>query len=303
MYIENVLKVKNEWWRYIIGCFVVFIATQIGSIPFIIAIFSKAGLEGAAKIDQTSMMTILGDSNLTFFYVLLTFLFGLIGLFLVVKYLHDQSFLSISTSRKKINFSKIANSFLVACSIILITTITSYLISPDDYEYNFELKPFLILCLISFLLVPFQTSWEEYMFRGYLMQGIGAIVKNKWIPLLITSLSFGLLHYWNPEVMKLGPFLLIHYVSTGLFLGIITLMDEGLELALGFHAGNNVLISLLVTADWTVFQTNSILKSVGEPEVMSMLIPLFIIYPLVLFYFSKKYNWTNWKENLSGRIN
>ena len=80
-------------------------------------------------------------------------------------------------------------------------------------------------------------------------------------------------------------------------------MDEGLELALGFHAGNNVLISLLVTADWTVFQTNSILKSVGEPEVMSMLIPLFIIYPLVLFYFSKKYNWTNWKENLSGRIN
>ena len=189
MYIDNVLKVKNEWWRYIIGCFVVFIATQIGSIPFIIAIFSKAGLEGAAKIDQTSMMTILGDSNLTFFYVLLTFLFGLIGLFLVVKYLHDQSFLSISTSRKKINFSKIANSFLVACSIILITTITSYLIFPDDYEYNFELKPFLILCLISFLLVPFQTSWEEYMFRGYLMQGIGAIVKNKWIPLLITSLS------------------------------------------------------------------------------------------------------------------
>ena len=91
------------------------------------------------------MMTILGDSNLTFFYVLLTFLFGLIGLFLVIKYLHDQSFLSISTSRKKINFSKIANSFLVACSIILITTITSYLISPDDYEYNFELKPFLIL--------------------------------------------------------------------------------------------------------------------------------------------------------------
>ena len=50
MYIENVLKVKNDWWRYIIGCIVIFIATQIGSIPFIIAIFSKVGLEGSSQI-------------------------------------------------------------------------------------------------------------------------------------------------------------------------------------------------------------------------------------------------------------
>jgi membrane protease YdiL (CAAX protease family) len=75
------------------------------------------------------------------------------------------------------------------------------------------------------------------------MQGIGGMVNNKWVPLIITSLSFGLLHYWNPEVMKLGPVLLIHYVLTGLFFGIITLMDKGMELAIGFHAGNNMLIA------------------------------------------------------------
>jgi hypothetical protein len=157
--------------------------------------------------------------------------------------------------------------------------------------------------LVSILLIPFQTSWEEYIFRGYLMQGIGAISKNKWVPLIITSVSFGLLHYWNPEVAKIGPLLLVHYISTGLFFGIITLMDKGLELSLGFHAGNNILIALLVTADWTVFQTNSVLKSIGEPKIISMIIPLFIIYPLVLFYFSKKYNWSDWKENLTGKFN
>ena len=92
-------------------------------------------------------------------------------------------------------------------------------------------------------------------------------------------------------------------VLTGLFLGVITLMDKGMELAIGFHAGNNVFISLLVTADWTVFQTNSIIKNVGEPDLTSMMVPFFIIYPLLILYFSKKYNWTDWKENLSGRIN
>ena len=34
MFIENVLKVKNDWWRYFIGCLVIFIGTQIGIIPF-----------------------------------------------------------------------------------------------------------------------------------------------------------------------------------------------------------------------------------------------------------------------------
>ena len=303
MYIENVLKVKNDWWRYFIGCCVVFIATQIGSIPFIIAIFSKVGVEGSSQIDQFTMMTVLGDSNLTLFYFLIPFLFGLLGLFIVVKFINKQTFLSLTTSRKKIDFSKIVTSFLLACSIVLLSTITSYLISPEDYLFNFELKPFLILAMISILLIPIQTSFEEYIFRGYLMQGIGAIVKNKWIPLLITSLLFGFLHYWNPEIDKLGNLSIIYYVLTGLFLGVITLMDKGMELAIGFHAGNNVFISLLVTADWTVFQTNSIIKNVGEPDLTSMMVPFFIIYPLLILYFSKKYNWTDWKENLSGRIN
>ena len=303
MYIENVLKVKNDWWRYIIGCVVIFIATQIGSIPFIIAISSKVGVEGTSQIDYSTMMTVLGDSNLTLFYFLIPFLFGFIGLFLTIKFLHNQTFLSLTTSRKKIDFSKIGVSFLVACLIVLFWTLTAYLISPEDYLFNFKLKPFLILAIISILLIPVQTSMEEYLFRGYLMQGIGAIVKNKWIPLLITSLLFGFLHYWNPEIDKLGNISIIYYVLTGLFLGVITLMDKGMELAIGFHAGNNVFLSLLVTADWTVFQTNSILKDVGEPDLTSMLVPFFIIYPLIILYFSKKYNWSDWKENLSGRIN
>lgn len=303
MYIENVLKVKNDSWRYFIGCCVVFIATQIGSIPFIIAIFSKVGVEGSSQIDQSTMMTVLGDSNLTLFYFLIPFLFGLLGLFIVVKFIHKQTLLSLTTSRKKIDFSKIWVSFLVACLIVLFWTLTAYLISPEDYLFNFKLKPFLILAIISILLIPVQTSMEEYLFRGYLMQGIGAIVKNKWIPLLITSLLFGFLHYWNPEIDKLGNLSIIFYVLTGLFLGVITLMDKGMELAIGFHAGNNVFLSLLVTADWTVFQTNSILKDLGEPDLTSMLVPFFIIYPLIILYFSKKYNWTDWKENLIGRIN
>jgi membrane protease YdiL (CAAX protease family) len=144
---------------------------------------------------------------------------------------------------------------------------------------------------------------EEYVFRGYLMQGIGIMAKNKWLPLILTSVTFGLLHLGNPEVDKLGPIIMIYYIGTGLFLGIITLMDEGMELALGFHAGNNLIGAMLVTADWTAFQTNSVLKDISEPLVgVDVLIPILIIYPIFLLIMARKYKWNNWKERLTGKV-
>jgi membrane protease YdiL (CAAX protease family) len=180
-----------------------------------------------------------------------------------------------------------------------------YYKSPEDYIVNFQLKPFLILSVVAIIFVPLQTSFEEYLFRGYLMQGIGVILKNKWMPLLLTSVVFGMLHIANPEVDKLGYTILIYYIATGLFLGILTLMDEGMELSLGFHAANNLFTALLVTADWTAFQTNSILKDISDPKVTSfddIFIPVFLVFPIILLILAKKYEWTNWKEKLFGKV-
>jgi len=304
MFIQNALKVKNNIWRYALGIFIIFIFTQIGSIPFVVAIFNKVGIEGAANLDPAKMMTILENSNLTFFYILLTFFVGFIGFLIVIKYLHNQSFVSVTTSRKSIDYKRVLTSFLVISLILFFYTISSFYALPDEYIIQFNLNDFLILLLIAVIFIPIQTSLEEYVFRGYLMQGFGVLAKNKWVPLFLTSFLFGMLHYYNPEIMKLGSILIVHYIATGLFLGIITLMDEGMELALGFHAGNNLIIALMVTSDWTVFQTSSIFKYIGEPNAIYMsLFSTVIIYPLVLFYFSKKYNWTNWKDKLIGNIN
>ncbi len=162
---------------------------------------------------------------------------------------------------------------------------------------------FIPLAIIAVLLIPLQTSFEEYLFRGHMMQGIGLMAKNRWVPLIITSTLFGLMHAANPEVEKLGPGIMIYYIGTGFFLGILTLMDEGLELALGFHAANNLITALLVTSDWTAFQTDSIYKDVSDPVLgWDVLIPVFVIYPILLFIFSRKYGWKNWKDKLFGRV-
>ena len=228
------------------------------------------------------------------------------GFFIILGWVylvHGQSLTSLTTSRKKVDWKRVLFAFLLWGGITALMIGADIVMSPEDYVFNFKPIPFLILVVMAVILVPLQTSFEEYMFRGHLMQGLGIMAKNRWVPLIITSILFGIMHAANPEVGKLGYGIMVFYIGTGFFLGILTLMDEGLELALGFHAANNLTAALLVTADWTAFQTNSIYKDVSEPTFgWDILIPVLVIYPILLWVFSKKYGWKNWKDRLAGKV-
>ncbi|MBA9074917.1 hypothetical protein GGR22_003094 [Flavobacterium gossypii] len=304
MFIAQGFKSKdNAFWKYIVGSILIIIASTAGQFPWIIAIGIKSLTEKEEfPQDQNTMMTYL-NSNLTLFFMLISFVFAMLGLYLIVKYFHKQKFIEVATSRKKMDWSRFFFSFGLWAVITTVVTIATYYASPENYEINFQPVQFAVLAIIAIALIPIQTSTEEYVFRGYLMQGFALLAKNKWFPLVMTSLIFGLLHIMNPEVEKMGYIILVYYIGTGLFLGIVALMDEGIELSLGFHAANNLIGALLVTSDWTVFQTHSILKDHSEPTAgFDVLLPVFVIFPILLFIFSKKYKWNNWKEKLTGVI-
>jgi len=304
MYIEQAYKGLVDSWRYILGILAIFIVWQaLGPIPLVAAVAMKeGGMSALMKSDMGLMSELLG-SNTFLFLMLLTFVFALLAIFIVVKYLHKQSIKSLTTSRTKVDWKRVVFSFFLWASISVIFVFVDIYFSPEDYEYNFQLVPFIILAIIAIALIPLQTSMEEYLMRGYMMQGLGIFTKNRWFPLVFTSLLFGLMHILNPEVEKLGYGILVFYIGTGFFLGIITLMDEGLELAIGFHAANNLTAALLVTADWTAFSVDSLYRDISEPVLgWDMLVPVFVIFPILLIIFSKKYGWTNWKEKLVGKV-
>jgi hypothetical protein len=306
-YIQQAYKGLHDWWRYLVGTIVIFVFWQIiGMIPLLIflgiEIMNGADLKTAT--DVTKMAALLGN-NLFLFLMLFSFAIGLVGVILSAKVLHKQSFLRLTTTRPKIDWKRFWFIFIIWGIFSIGSTLLSYYLAPEDYVFNFNLKPFLILSAIVIVLIPLQTSFEEYFFRGYLMQGLGVLFKNRWAPLFITSIGFGLLHGLNPEVEKLGPIMMVFYIGTGLILGIMTLMDEGLELALGFHAANNMFTALLVTSDWSALQTDSLLIYTADPEKIAfteIAAPVLIIYPLLLLLLSKKYGWKNWKDKLFGKV-
>ena len=290
---------------YLLGSFIIIIVNFIGQIPLLI-VFASSMISKSDKIDPSAnpmeLLNII-PPNMRLFLMLFPFAFTFIGVWLVVKKIHEQTMTSIITARKKIDFNRILFAFGLWALITFGMLLFSYSTSPENYVWNFKPIPFLFMFLIAIIFIPLQTSLEEVVFRGYLMQGFGNLFRNRWLPLLLTSIIFGSLHLANPEVGKLGYGVMIFYIGTGLFLGIVTLMDDGLELAIGWHAANNLVAALLVTADWTAFQTNSVLKDVSEPNLYpEIFISVLIVFPIVLFIFSKKYGWKNPIHQLTSKF-
>lgn len=302
MFIAQALKPHNDFWKYIAGSVIVIVASVVGQLPLGLALIMTSMRDGKPMPTENDIFRYM-DLNLTLFLLLLSFAVAFIALIFVVRALHGQKFREVVTARPKVDWKRIFFSFTVWGVFSAASVAVLYFTEPESYVLQFDAPKFLILLVIAVVMIPIQTSAEELMFRGYLMQGFGLLAKNKWFPLLLTSIIFGGMHIFNPEVAKLGYIMSVYYIGTGLLLGIMTLMDDGTELALGFHAANNLVAALLVTADWTAFQTHSVFKDVSEPSAgLDILLPLIIIYPILLVVFARKYKWSGWKEKLTGTV-
>jgi len=181
---------------------------------------------------------------------------------------------------------------------MFIYLVVSIKIDPENYSLNNRSVSLLILALISITLIPFQSTFEEVLFRGYLMQGIGAWTRSKMIPLLISSLMFGLMHSFNPEIKEFGFWLMMpQYVIFGLIFGLVTVLDNGIELAMGAHAANNIFLSVLLTQKASALQTPAMYVQ-NEVYPVNDLISLIAIAILFVVLLSYIYGW-NWRESFT----
>jgi hypothetical protein len=298
MFIEQAYKGNNIWWRVVL--------TTLLTSGMFIANFVAYFFVSEEQLNEAYDVMKDIPNNLSLVINLLPFIFLLGMLFLLVRVLNERSILSLTTSRYKVDYKRILFSFTLIVSLSIVSFTITYMMDDTGIELNFNPINFAVLFTISLILFPFQIGFEEYLFRGYLMQQIGIVSRNRWFPLLFTSLIFGLFHTANPEVAKIGFGVMVFYIGTGLLLGIMTLMDESLELALGFHLGNNLMAALLITSDYAALQTDAVFKYNGEENTADvlneMIISIAIVYPIILYIFGKKYRWTGWIDKLTGTV-
>jgi membrane protease YdiL (CAAX protease family) len=112
---------------------------------------------------------------------------------------------------------------------------------------------FVVPALVILVLVPFQSAAEEFMFRGWLLQAVGAygpdqpqgrlrqLFRSPWPGIVIGSLAFVSAHGYTGWAMA-DIFLF------AVTLGWLAVRTGGLESGIALHAMNNLLAFLLPAA-------------------------------------------------------
>jgi membrane protease YdiL (CAAX protease family) len=191
--------------------------------------------------------------------MLFPFIAGLIAFILLVKPLNNRTLKMTINGTGKVRWNRFFISggvwLMLSCLYLLF-----YLkLDPANFTLNNKTASLIILSVISMLFIPFQAAFEEVLFRGYLMQGFAALVKNRWFPIIMTSILFGLMHAFNPEVKEFGFLTMMpQYVVFGIIFGIITILDDGIEAAMGAHTANNIFLCIMVTNRSSALQTQAL---------------------------------------------
>ena len=300
-FIDKAKEGNTSFSSYLLGIVLIISVYLLGSYFLILDLQWNFGIESFDGISQKEIVRILGN-NRFLAWLIVPFLF--VALFLVIhtKFVHKRTVLSIFSGRENFDWKRVLFSFSLLFSVLSLFLFIQYL-SSDSLIFQFDLQKFIPLFFIAIFLLPIQTSCEELLFRSYILQGIKMRTKKNSIAVLISGLMFGAIHIGNPEIAKIGYHIIVYYMLVGVFLALISLFDNGIELALGYHAANNVFAALMITNNWQAFQTDAVFMDISDPGMgLDTIFGILFILPLVFFIFYKKYKWHSLKEMWQDKL-
>jgi membrane protease YdiL (CAAX protease family) len=200
--------------------------------------------------------------------------------------------ITLVTPNQQVRWKRIFQGFGLYFVLTFVISFVGIVLSPSEYRLTFKPSQFLVFLPIALVITPIQTSAEELFFRGYLLQGIALKTRSLLIPILGSSLLFMLPHLLNPEV-KLNLFLMASfYLLFGIFLAVITVKDDSLELAMGVHAANNLFVALILNYSNSALPSPSIV-TLSRFDPLSSLISFIVVAVIFCFVI--------WKERPSKR--
>ena len=239
----------------------ILIATNtVGAIPLLIGYFTKASSNPAIIpeiAENPNNLGVLGlNPNIGLFMMLFPFLIGLLTFIIFIKPLNYRTFKITINGAGRFRWNRLFISALLWAILAAVYFFIYLNLDPSNFILKNTSETLIPLIIISLTFIPFQAAFEEVLFRGYLMQGFAVLFRNRWFPLVITSVLFGLMHAFNPEVEEFGFFIMMpQYILFGLIFGIVTILDDGIEAAIGAHAANNIFLCIMVTHESSALQT------------------------------------------------
>lgn len=254
----------------------------LGGIPLLLILsyyVANGQITFGQFMDDPNNLTGMGIPSLVVFLGAMgQFPMGFIGLWFSNKFILKRKLKTLITASSRFRWGRLLIGMLIWMALMAGYGYLIWSKSPGGLRYAPDWDLFLTFLPFALLLVPIQCAFEEIAVRGQLMQNMTGYLKGKTaplVPLLISSIFFAVLHSLNPEIKTYGyGVMMAQYFSIGLIFGLFALLDEGLEIAIGLHIGNNLFSFLFISYPGSVLKTPSIFQQT-EVEPWQDLLALF----------------------------
>ncbi|MDH5535009.1 MAG: CPBP family intramembrane metalloprotease [Betaproteobacteria bacterium] len=244
-YLDLGRQERNHWWRYLAG------------VAIIAAFWIGLGVLPYAWLAAVLEFGPLAD----YLAVNLTIVMMLTGLALAMRVLHRRPLMSLVAPGNSIAWHRIFQGAALWALLAVISVAVEHSLYPDRYQFTFNAGRFFVFAAVALVLTPIQTTTEELVFRGYIMQGLATMVRAPLAVAIVSAAIFTVPHLMNPEMRYGGMLLAASYFTIGLLLAVVTLRDGRLELAIGVHAANNLTLVLVANYEGSVLATESVLTA------------------------------------------
>ena len=280
-YLEIAHNGRNDWWRYLISFpAILVIWFLIGSIP-VLLLMAYAATDGDPATGYSATGFIGIPVIPEFLVTMSSFIPFIVATLLMVRLIHGRPLKTLITSEAQIRWGRMLSGAGVWMAIAALLSVIESLLYPGRYVLTFQPITLLIFAIFASILVPIQTSAEELFFRGYLLQWMGLRLKNIWLLSFLNGVLFFLPHAANPEMATGSVLIGLGYFAMGFFLTLITLQDNGMELALGMHAANNLFSALFANYTVTALPSPSLFTVQTLDPVYSF---VSLLVGMILFY-------------------
>lgn len=174
------------------------------------------------------------------------FIMGMLGVWLAVTKIHKKTFTQAITGRASFDYRRALFAALVGVCVSVPAALAHRIVGVEIASPTpGYMWVYIAFALGAIVRIPVQAIFEETFYRGYMMQGAALLTRDKTLLALTSAALFTLSHLAAPDP-RVHDFALyiLQLMSFGAFLAILTLLDGGIELAVGYNAANSLFVAL-----------------------------------------------------------
>ena len=254
-YLAYAARGKNSWWRYILAVGLALILATVLTAVVIVIVLLVTRLpptEFAQKIQDP------GHPLSFFFFNGLTFLLVLAGFAGAIAIVHRKRPGDILGAWTWRGFAAGAGMWAAA---LVALTLLDVAMRPKGFHVSAS-RDTPVLAAAALCGLAVQTFAEEFVFRGYLTQGLLLATKRPIPAAVISGLLFGALHIPNgwPQA--------VNAVLFGVVLSLIAIRTGGIAFGYGLHLANNLFGAVVLVSSGDAFRGSPGLFTQNTPQLM-----------------------------------